>query len=625
MEIDKNQPSASDGRPNAFNISYGWKTSNIKTISDPPLQSLLTMTAEPRVYHGYMNGYRQPSAFISLAIKQTDAAQLECLQRAITYYFKQLPLNTRIQSIDEVIACFGEALCALQKAGGIPVFETVQIDKISSHEFTLWVPMLFGGCFHQVNAFLLRLFNHYLQQTAFSVDEQLTVLMNSLIKTLRVHAPQGSNSLNFLKAAFEIKIPWMHVMLNAFQFGQGRYSRWLDSSITDETAKISGNIAGSKRAAAMLLQKTGFPLPEQYVVATETEAVERANRVGYPVVIKPIDQRGGTGVFANLISVQGVRKAFQQASRQTQTVLLEKHIPGKDYRLLVVKGKLAWAIERIPAGVTGDGVNSIQTLVEQHNQRHQAMYPLRYIQISEDALDYLREQQVSLTTVLEAGRFVPLNRIANISAGGTPVGVLDKVHPDNKRLAESAAEILRIDIAGVDFISPDIQKSYRENGGKILEVNVQPQLGSTTAPHIYRQILSTLIHEQGRIPIIVVYGHAQDDFVAQLRTLLSQRYAHVGIARADGAVINGEKIVNTQSLFEAGQHLLLRKELDALIYCINAAHDINAQGLVFDRFDTLFLLQNDLDAMSINTLKKACTGRTLLAGDISQALNDFLH
>ncbi len=377
MEIEKNQPSSSDGRPNAFNVSYGWKTSNVKTISDPPPQSLLAMTAEPRVYHGYMNGYRQPAAFIKLEIKQLDAAQLECLRQAVAHYFSRFPLNTRIQSMDEVIACFGEALCALQKAGGIPVFETVQIDKISSNQFTLWVPMLFGGCFHQANAFVLRLFNHYLQQTVFSVNEQFTVQMNSLIKTLRVHAPQGSNSLNFLKAAFEIKIPWLHVMLNAFQFGHGKYSRWLDSSFTDEMSKISANLAGSKRAATMLLQKTGFPLPEQYVVASEAEAVERANRMGYPVVIKPIDQRGGTGVFANLISVQGVRKAFQQAGRHTQTVLLEKHIPGKDYRLLVVNGKLAWAIERIPAGVTGDGVNSIQTLVEQHNQRHQSMYPLR--------------------------------------------------------------------------------------------------------------------------------------------------------------------------------------------------------------------------------------------------------
>ncbi len=239
----------------------------------------------------------------------------------------------------------------------------------------------------------------------------------------------------------------------------------------------------------------------------------------------------------------------------------------------------------------------------------------------------MREQNVSLATVLEIGRFVPLNRIANISAGGTPVGVLDKVHPDNKRLAESAAELLRVDIAGVDFISPDIQTSYRENGGKILEVNVQPQLGSTTAPHIYRQILSTLITYQGRVPIIVVYGQAdkQNDIVAQLQTLLSQRHAHVGIARSDGALMDSEKLVNTQTLFEAGQHLLLRKDLDALIYCIHAAHDIDAQGLVFDRFDTLFLLENDIDATIMNTLTKACSGRTIIAGDSSHALNDFIN
>jgi cyanophycin synthetase len=611
MKILNDEANPNEARTfNGYTYSVAVPTTTSPFIPLTHLSPPLALLAEPRIYAGYLKGFRQPFGLIKLRLQSVNTRQI--LQEAIHYYFAKFPLTNLLQSQEDVVACFGTAVCALQTAGGLPVFESSQLERLSpqQQEFKLWVPLLFGGCFHQVISFLLKFFNHHLTESEFVKDENITNHITALINTLKSHAPQGTNSLHFLKAAATENIPWAHVALNAFQYGYGSSSRWLDSTFTDKTSKVSAILAGNKSTIAFLLHRSGFPVTEQYVISHETEALERAKAVGYPVVIKPIDQHGGKGVFANLVSEQALKRAFHEAKKHSQTILLEKHIPGKDYRCIVLNGKLIWSIERIPAGVTGDGENSIEVLMQQHNQRHAAIYPLRHIQLSADTLDYLQEQGLTLKDIISKNQFVPLNRIANISAGGTPVGVFDKVHQDNKRLIEAAARLLRMDIVGVDFISPDISEPYYQNGGTIIEINAQPQLGSTTAPHIYKEILSELLPQQGRIPIIVVCkkDFSDDSFVRSLQNSYPDK--KVGTAKNNTVMINGQKIMATPSLFAAGQQLLLMNDIDILIYCVSHHQDIEQHGLPFDSYDNLFLfdfpLENQGDSDVAETLLKAC-------------------
>ncbi len=551
----------------------------VATEFSTPQAPLFTLLEKPHVFNGFINGYRQPVGLIKLQVISLNTLQIQHLQKALTYYFGKNVSDLK----DDLIACLGAGVCALQKAAGIPLFQSIQIDRLSEEDnvYSLWIPTLHEECFHQAMAFMLQFCYQHTATTLFIPNSALSREIDEVILALKSYAPTGSNSLRLLQAAFNEGIPWVYVAQNTFQYGYGCYSRWFDSSFTDKTSKIAVEIARDKRSTLMLLQKTGLPVTRQIMVHSEAHAVENAHRMGYPVVIKPDNQDGGLGVFPRITSDEQLKKAYGKAQRYSKTILLEKHIFGKDYRLIVLNGELIWAIERFPAGVTGDGTSNISELIQVANQSRAIK-----IEITEELLAYLSEQRLELNSIPNAGIFIPLNKIANISAGGTPVAVFDKVHPDNRRLAETAAKLLRLDLAGIDFITPNIEESYLEKGGSLIEINGQPQLGIITTPHIYRQVLNTLIPKQGRIPIIVICGEsAGRGSVQTLMALLASDYKHIGLAKGNSAFLNNEQLCHAPSLFNAGQLLLLNQQVELLIYCLDSGEAIEHQELPFDQHD----------------------------------------
>ena len=618
------------GQNSAYRVTSINTHISIGTQSAPvENHAVVALTSKPRMYSGYMKGYRQPVGLLSLRITSVNALQLNHLQLALVYYFPTFSSKfSTMSSGNEIAHYLGIGLCALQQMADFPIFEAPQLNTTheKSNIVSLWVPMLYGDCLHQSIEFMLKLFNHHSTSTPFVPNKTLSGQFKTLVETLRAYAPKGRNSLRLLTAAHHEGIPWKHLAQNTFQYGYGIHSRWFDSTFTDKTSQIAASLARDKHCTSMLLHRANLPVPEQHVVYNEADAVSKANKMGYPVVIKPLNQDGGKGVFAKLMSDSAVIKAYQQARKFSAMVLLEKHIVGIDYRLVVLNEQLIWAIERTPAGVKGDGLNTIHTLVQKINQQPERgsdpLSPLKHIIITDDVTDFLAEQGFKLDSILKPGQFVPLNRIANISTGGTPVGVFDKVHPDNKRLVETAVNLLRLDIAGVDFISPDIQQSYLENGGKIIEINAQPQLGLITPSFIYENILSTLLPNQGRIPIIVICGYSPEhSFIQNLAHSLSTQYKNIGVVKENSAYMNDERLFSAPSLFSAGETLLLNHNLNALIYCITTWEDIENQGLPFDRYDTLFLFKEPIlnkdrshqaDIDSINTLLRACRGQRII-------------
>jgi len=575
----------------------------------------LVLLEEPQLYKGYINGYCQPVARLTLQINAFDSLHTQHLHQLLDYcFYDHLITFNPIQSANDLIGLLGEAISALQKSAGLPILDSIQIHAIpeKTGEFLLWIPMLYEACFYPALSFVLQLFNQYTKTTQFLPNLALTDHIKELIGKFRTYAPTTFNSCKFLEAAHHQGIPWAPLTQNIFQFGYGRNSHWLDSTFTDKTPLVSAVLAKNKIDTLNLLRNAGLPTPEQHVACTEAEAIAHANKIGYPVVIKPINQDGGLGVFSHLVSEKGVRKAYQSARQYSPNVILEKHIEGKDYRLIVFNGQLVWAIERIPGGVTGNGVNNIQELVEKINQdpARGATKILKPICLSEDTTDFLTEQGFTYASILKMGQFVALNRIANICTGGTPVSVFDKVHPDNKRLMETAANLFRLDIAGIDFITPDIQQSYLKTRGVIIEVNAQPQIGTITAGHLFKDILSHLLPNQGRIPIIIVYGNLIDDAVIQqLQLSLGDQSVNIGRAQDGIAYINNKQISDTSSLFIAGRALLLNNTVDSLIYCMKPCERMECPELPFDRYDTLFYSEGSQPVSE--SLINACRGQVI--------------
>ena len=398
----------------------------------------------------------------------------------------------------------------------------------------------------------------------------------------------ASNTLRFVQAAHENRMPWFRLSGPVFQIGHGSKARLLDSSFTDATPVIASNMARNKIWAADVLRQSGLPVPTHGLVATAQAAVTLADKLGYPVVVKPLDKDGGLGVAAGLKNEAEVTKAFANARKFSDSIIVEKHFEGRDYRLVVFQGKLIWALERLPGSVTGDGVSTVRQLIDRLNSEparlKRAGAPLAALEPDDEASTLLADRGMSFDSVPEAGEWIRLRRVSNIASGGTPEGVFDKVHPENRLLAERAAKALRLDLAGIDLLIPDIERSWMETGAAICEVNSQPTIGSTTSAHLYGQLLKSLVKGEGRIPIALIVGAAETSTVPQLVSrMLASTGLRPGLATARQIVLGGHVVNNApRDVFHAARALLLDQDTDAAVVAVS---DMTAATsyLPFDR------------------------------------------
>lgn len=373
------------------------------------------------------------------------------------------------------------------------------------------------------------------------------------------------NTNAFIEAARKRSIPWLHLGHSVVQFGQGVNARRLDGSFTDTTASIGVRLARNKMQASDLLRQAGLPVPAQLQARTADEAVKAAQALTYPVAVKPLAQDEGNGVAAGLLDEAAVRKAFAVAAKFGTPVLLEKHIPGDDHRMLVVNGRLLSAIRRVPGGVTGDGLHSVAELVEVANRdprRGLGKAGLVKLSLNEEAQDLLTEQGLTQASVPVANRVVRLRRTGNISTGSLPDSVTDRVHPDNRSVVERAARVIGLDIAGVDFLCPDISRSWREVGGGICEVNAQPNF----RPHWFGEpegdvngrILELLVKGQGRIPVAAITGTNGKTTVCQmLHRILLAAGLNSGVSTTQGVWIGNDQISHAHLAGLPGGRILL--------------------------------------------------------------------
>ncbi len=420
--------------------------------------------------------------------------------------------------------------------------------------------------------------------------EQEFERLKALFQNLK---PQGVNPYRFLRAAHTLDVPVRKLAPDVFCFGQGRHSRWLESSYTDRTSVIGTRIARDKRNTATVLRQLGLPVPSHAQAGTPEQAVFIANQLGYPVVVKPADRDQGLGVAAGLRNDAMVLAAFPEASKHSDNILVEKHFHGQDFRLTVFNGRLVKATLRLPGGVTGNGWQSIAALVELAQQDGQQVRRARergrlLLDLDKEARELLAEAGLSPESVPPAGHYVCLRRRSNISAGGTSVNVEQQIHPDNRRLAERAADALRLDLAGIDVIMPDISRSWLETGALICEVNAQPQIGIGTSPGLYVDILRELMQGHARIPVALVVGDA-GGVDERLMALLQTGEARVGRASAAGVWQGRERLAGAQSsAFSAAQILMANQAIDAAIITMTPAQ-IMLYGLPFDRCEVLVL------------------------------------
>ncbi|WP_392353962.1 acetate--CoA ligase family protein [Brevundimonas sp. LF-1] len=334
----------------------------------------------------------------------------------------------------------------------------------------------------------------------------------------------------------------------------GRAAERLRASVTDRTGLIAAELAGDKAQAKALLEAAGCPTARGEVVRSADEAAAAAARLGGRVVVKPLDGNHGRGVTTGLDTPEAVRTAFGLAAPHGRRVIVEQELPGRDYRVLVVDGRVVAVAERRPPCVEGDGRRSVSELLEEVNADPRRGIghenSLTVIRLDEEALTLLARQGLSPESVPGPGVRVLLRTAANLSSGGTATDRTEEIHPANAAIARRAALALGLDVAGVDLLAPDIRRSVRDTGGGVVEVNAAPGLRMHLSPSegeardVARPIVDMLFPRgvRSRIPVIAVTGTNGKSTVGRMIAHVLQTEGRVvGLTNTSGVYVDGEE------------------------------------------------------------------------------------
>lgn len=422
--------------------------------------------------------------------------------------------------------------------------------------------------------------------------------VKDLYQQLRRHQVRGINLDRMLRSAVEHRVPFTHLGMHTYLIGQGVHSRWLQSSFTDATSHLGATFARNKLAAGALLGAMGLPVARQHRVGSQSEAVNAAGTLGYPVVVKAADLDGGVGVHAGLHTPEQVAQCYTEARSHPANVLVESFQSGADYRLTVIHGQVVKAIQRIPGGVTGNGIHTVSELLQQelqdgHHQRRMRERGKVMLSLDAEALVLLAEEELTPESIVPDGVFLALRRRANVSTGSTTHPIdLAQIHPDNRQLAIRAAAALRLDVAGVDLILPSIHQSWFETGGIVCEVNGQPQFGENNAPGLYLQFFQTLLKGDGRIPIAVVASAlpVHKEQINRWRAVFAQDSPGDALVAGGLLYISGKPMSpQRKSNHEQTRAALASQEITRLL-AVLSLDELAAHGMPVQEANTLVLL-----------------------------------
>jgi cyanophycin synthetase len=426
----------------------------------------------------------------------------------------------------------------------------------------------------------------------FDLEAALTQLRD-LDEDVRLGPSTGS----IVQAAINRNIPFRRLTEGSLvMFGWGSKQRRIQAAEIDATGAIAETIAQDKELTKRLLDAAGVPVPLGRVVLDPDDAWLAAQEIGLPVVIKPKDGNQGKGVTVNITTKEQITAGFNSASEFRDDILVERYLPGHDYRLLVIGDKLVAAARREPPIVVGDGVHTVRQLVDQVNldprRGNGHSTSLTKIRFDDIALGSLAKQGLEADSVPAQGQRVVLRNNANLSTGGTATDVTDDVHPEVAERAIAAARMVGLDICGVDLVCDSVLKPIEEQGGGIVEVNAAPGLRMHLSPSfgkgrdVGEAIIQTLFKDgdDGRIPVVAVTGtNGKTTTVRLIAHLLTASGLRTGMTNTDGVYIEGRRIDSGDcSGPRSARNVLLHPDVDAAVF-ETARGGLLREGLAFDR------------------------------------------
>lgn len=377
------------------------------------------------------------------------------------------------------------------------------------------------------------------------------------LREIREDERLGPSTGSIVDEAIKRKIPYIRLNRHSLvQLGYGKNQKRVQATVASTTSSIAVEIACDKEETKNLLEAAEIPVPRGRIIYDEEDMQAAIDKIGYPIVLKPVNGNHGKGATTNIRTWDDAVVALAAAKKYGRAVICEKFITGRDFRLLVINYKFVAAALRTPAAVIGDGKHTIQELIDIVNQDPRRGYGhekvLTSIKVDDFTMDILNKKEYTLDTVLADKEELWLKPTANLSTGGTATDVTDFVHPTNVFMAERIARIIGLDICGIDIMAPDLSVPITENGGAILEVNAAPgfrmHLDPTEGlPRNVAEPVIDMLYPPGtsaRIPIIAISGTNGKTTTTRLIAHIVKQMGHkVGYTTTDGVYIQNQLMV----------------------------------------------------------------------------------
>ena len=433
------------------------------------------------------------------------------------------------------------------------------------------------------------------------------------LREIREDTRLGPSTGCIVDEAAKRDIPFIRLNKHSLvQLGYGVHQKRIRATIASTTSNIAVDIACDKEETKNLLGASEIPVPKGVIVRTEEGLKDAIGSVGYPMVLKPVDGNHGKGATTDINNWEQAVKALAAAQVYGRSIICERFITGFDFRVLVINNKFICAALRTPASVVGDGVHTIQWLVDETNKDPRRGFGhekvLTSIKLDDFSNKMLDEKGYTLETIPPVGELVLLKPTANLSTGGTSTDVTDEVHPANIFMCERIAQIIGLDICGIDIMAPDLRLPISENGGAVLEVNAAPgfRMHIDPAVGLPRNVAEPVIEmlfpkgSAGRIPIIAITGTNGKTTTTRLTAHIAKSAGYkVGYTTSDGVYIQNQMMMKGDCTGPVSSTFVLRDPTVDFAVLECARGGILKNGLAFQNCDIAIITNVSTDHIGL--------------------------
>jgi len=455
------------------------------------------------------------------------------------------------------------------------------------------------------------------------------------MREIRERVRLGPSTGSIVEEAVSRDIPWIRLGTNSLvQLGYGINQMRFQATITCKTSNIAVDIACDKEETKRMLSNASIPVADGDICVDEEDLEDTIKKIGYPIVIKPLDGNHGKGASINVKTWEGAVEGLAYAKKYSRRVIVEKFITGFDFRVLIIDNKLVAAAKRVPANVVGDGKNSIQQLIDTTNKDPRRGYGhenvLTQIEIDRDSEDLLEKLGYTVDTIPKKEEIVYLKSTANLSTGGTSVDVTDMMHPENIFICERISRVIGLDICGVDIMAENLTQPLKENGGCILEVNAAPGFRMHLAPSegLPRNVAAPVIDmlyppgKQSRIPIIAVTGtNGKTTTTRLIAHIVKNNGYKVGFTTSDGIYIQNHMMEKGDTTGPISAEYILKDPTVEFAVLETARGGILRSGLGFNRCDIAIMTNvaaDHLGLADIHTLEDLAKVKSVVVRSVKK-------